>query len=185
MAMILGIGNTLLKDEGIGIHLLNYVKQNNPHWPLDEQIEMLDGGTLSFDLLSNIQAEQDLLVLDAINLSQPPGTVYCFQDEAIDEFLAKPGKSVHEVSLQDLFDMSRLIDQLPHRRALIGIQPDIIDWGSDLTPKVEQALPLAQIQINQILQQWGVISPVPGERDNLEKVFKQCSHAKSQKEKVL
>jgi len=154
MTMILGVGNTLLKDEGLGIHLLDHLKTHNPQWLSDGQIEMIDGGTLSFDLLSSIQAEQDLLVLDAVNLQQPPGTVYCFQGEAVDEFLSKPGKSVHEVSLQDLFDMSRLVDQLPKNRALIGIQPEIIDWGSDLTPVVHQALAEAEQEVKRILLEW-------------------------------
>ena len=159
MAMILGIGNTLLKDEGIGIHLLNYIKAQNPQWESHYNIEMLDGGTLSFDLLSSIQAEQDLLVLDAVNLQQTPGTVFCFQDQAVDKFLSQPGKSVHEVSLQDLFDMSRLVGQLPKKRALIGIQPDVIDWGNDLTPAVHEALSDAESQIRLILKEWGAISP--------------------------
>ncbi|MCP3851240.1 MAG: hydrogenase maturation protease [Gammaproteobacteria bacterium] len=154
MTMILGVGNTLLKDEGLGIHLLDYLKTHNPQWLSDGQIEMIDGGTLSFDLLSSIQADQDLLILDAVNLQEPPGTVYCFQDEAVDEFLSKPGKSVHEVSLLDLFDMSRLVDQLPKNRALIGIQPEVIDWGSELTPIVYQALAEAEEQVKCILQQW-------------------------------
>lgn len=158
MTMILGIGNTLLKDEGIGIHLLNYIKAQNPQWVSYDKLEMIDGGTLSFDLLANIRADQDLIVLDAVNLQQPPRTVYCFEDQAVDEFLSQPGKSVHEVSLQDLFDMSRLVGQLPQKRALIGIQPDIIDWGSDLTQMVHQALPAAASRIEQILAQWGAIS---------------------------
>ena len=163
MAMILGIGNTLLQDEGIGIHLLNFLKVQNPHWISSdapfEQIEMIDGGTLSFDLLSSIRAEQDLLVLDAVNLQKTPGTVYRFQDEEVDKFLSQPGKSVHEVSLQDLFDMSRLVEQLPQRRALVGIQPDIIDWGNELTHTVHQALPKAEIQIKKILEEWKAFSP--------------------------
>jgi hydrogenase maturation protease len=122
---------------------------------------MIDGGTLSFDLLSSIRAEQDMLVLDAVNLNLPPGTVYCFQDQEVDKFLSQPGKSVHEVSLQDLFDMSRLVDQLPKKRALIGIQPDIIDWGSNLTPTVHQALAEAEKQIRQILEEWGAIAISP------------------------
>jgi len=154
MITILGIGNTLLQDEGIGIHLLNHVEKNQSQWPLDEPLECLDGGTLSFDLLASIHAEQHLIVLDAINLKQPAGTVFCLQEQAMDDFLSQPGKSVHEVSLQDLFDMSRLVGQLPARRALIGIQPGRIDWGSELSPCVYQALPRAVAQIKQLLQQW-------------------------------
>jgi len=159
MAVILGIGNTLLKDEGIGIHLLNYIKAQYPQWGSDFNIEMIDGGTLSFDLLANIQADQELLVLDAVNLQQAPGNVYCLHAQAMDEFLSQPGKSVHEVSLQDLFDMSRLIEQLPQKRALIGIQPETIDWGSHLSQTVQQSLASAAIQAQLVLEQWGSLQP--------------------------
>ena len=160
MAVILGIGNTLLKDEGIGIHLLNYIKAQNPQWESDFNIEMIDGGTLSFDLLANIQADQELLVLDAVNLQQAPGNVYCLHAQAMDEFLSQPGKSVHEVSLQDLFDMSRLIEQLHQKRALIGIQPETIDWGSHLSQTVQQSLAPAAIQAQLVLEQWGSLQPI-------------------------
>ncbi|MCU7940402.1 MAG: HyaD/HybD family hydrogenase maturation endopeptidase [gamma proteobacterium symbiont of Bathyaustriella thionipta] len=155
MAVILGIGNTLLKDEGIGIHLLNYIRMQNPQWESEFNIEMIDGGTLSFELLAEIQADQELLVLDAVNLKQAPGSVYCLQAQEMDQFLTQPGKSVHEVSLQDLFDMSRLLDQLPQKRALIGIQPETIDWGSHLSQSVQQSLAYAAIQANLVLEQWG------------------------------
>ncbi len=159
MAIILGVGNTLLKDEGIGIHLLEYIQSHFPHWQTLHAIEMVDGGTLSFDLLSLIQADQELIVLDAINYKQsPPGTIYNFQSQDLDFFLSQPGKSVHEVSLMDLFDMSRLSEQLPDKRAMVGIQPDIIDWGNDLTPSVADALPEAAEVVKNVLQQWGILS---------------------------
>ncbi len=79
----------------------------------------------------------------------------------MDQFLAQPGKSVHEVSLQDLFDMSRLTEQLPEHRALIGIEPETIDWGSQLTSDVNQSLSKAGNKVKQVLELWGVIdSPV-------------------------
>ena len=156
MALILGIGNTLLKDEGIGIHLLNYIQSHYPEWEAKFGIEMLDGGTLSFDLLTHIRADQELIVLDAVNLKQQPGTVYCLQSQSMDHFLSQPGKSVHEVSLMDLFDMSRLSEQLPEQRALIGIQPDCIDWGDQLTSSVQEALSAAALEIKQVLSDWGV-----------------------------
>ena len=158
MAVILGIGNTLLQDEGIGIHLLNAVKEKYPCWQADFNIAMIDGGTLSFDLLNIIQSDQDLLVLDAVNLDKPPGTVYCLAAEEMDKFLSQPGKSVHEVSLQDLFDMSRLTGHLPEKRALIGIQPATIDWGSELTQSVQQSIEEALVQVEHVLQQWGSLN---------------------------
>lgn len=165
MAVILGIGNTLLRDEGLGIHLLNYLESLHPKWQSHFGIELLDGGTLSFDLLANIRADQELIILDAVNLKQSPGTVYCLQAQAMDSFLSQPGKSVHEVSLQDLFDMSRLTEQLPLKRALIGVQPDCIDWGSNLSQTVQNALPCAAIEVKQVLAQWGVFSQQASQND--------------------
>ena len=157
MTVILGIGNTLLKDEGIGIHLLDYIQKAYPQWVQQFDIQLIDGGTLSFDLLTLICSTQQLIVLDAVRLKQPAGSVYCLQDQAMDQFLAQPGKSVHEVSLQDLFDMSRLTEQLPEHRALIGIEPETIDWGSQLTSDVNQSLSAAGNKVKQLLEQWGVI----------------------------
>lgn len=157
MALILGIGNTLLRDEGTGIHLLNYIQSQYPQWQAQSGIEMLDGGTLSFDLLTHIRADQELLVLDAINLKQSPGSVYGLEGQAMDQFLSQPGKSVHEVSLMDLFDMSRLSEQLPEKRALIGIQPESIDWDDQLSESVQKALPDAAMKVHQLLCQWGVL----------------------------
>lgn len=157
MTVILGVGNTLLKDEGIGIHLLDYIQKAYPQWEQQFDIQLIDGGTLSFDLLTLICSARKLIVLDAINLNQSPGKVYCLQDQAMDQFLSQPGKSVHEVSLQDLFDMSRLTEQLPQQRALIGIQPDTIDWGSELTCDVSQVIPEAAGKIEQLLAQWDVL----------------------------
>ncbi len=157
MAIILGIGNTLLQDEGIGIHLLDYIQKAYPHWEQQFDIQLIDGGTLSFDLLTLICSTQKLIILDAIRLNQPAGSVYCLQDQSMDQFLAQPGKSVHEVSLQDLFDMSRLTEQLPEQRALIGIEPKTIDWGSQLTSDVNQSLSEAGNKVKQVLEQWGVI----------------------------
>ena len=134
----LGIGNTLLKDEGIGIHLLDYIQKAYLQWEWQFDIQLIDGGTLSFDLLTLICSTQKLIILDAVRLKQPAGSVYCLQDQAMDQFLVQPGKSVHEVSLQDLFDMSRLTEQLPEHRALIGIEPETIDWRSQLTSDVNQ-----------------------------------------------
>ena len=157
MAIILGIGNTLLQDEGMGIHLLKYLQEHYPQWQSQHNIEMIDGGTLSFDLLSLIQYDQELIVLDAINNKQSPGSVFHFHSKEMDKFLSQPGKSVHEVSLMDLFDMSRLSEQLPEKRAMIGIQPDIIDWGDQLTPKVFDALPEAAEKVKQVLGEWQLL----------------------------
>ncbi len=154
MVLIMGIGNSLLQDEGIGFHLLERLRLEKSHWP----VEFLDGGTLSFNLTTAIESCSHLIVLDAANLHQAPGTVKSFLNTELDDFLNKPGKSVHEVSLSDLFDMTRLTESLPDYRALIGIQPKTISWGENLTAEVYQSQSKAMQQVESILLDWGILS---------------------------
>lgn len=153
MVLILGIGNSLLQDEGIGFHLLERLRVEKSHWP----VQFIDGGTLSFGLTSAIESCSHLIVLDAANLNKPPGTIQSFFNTELDKFLNKPGKSVHEVSLSELFDMTRLTNSIPTHRAMIAIQPKNMSWGENLTQEVNAALPYAVELIESILIDWEVL----------------------------
>ncbi len=137
--LVLGIGNTLLSDEGVGIVA---VRDLETRFGTRKDIEFLDGGTLSFTLAVAISECTALLVIDAAELGASPGTVQSFIGEEMDRFLGENRKStVHEVGLIDLMNISRLTGHLPKRRALIGIQPALVDWGEMLTPVVATAMP--------------------------------------------
>ena len=149
--LILGIGNTLLSDEGIGIHVLQALQAR---YPQIENVEYLDGGTLSFSLASWIETADRLIVIDAAEFHQPPGTVRILRNEEMDRFLGLPRRSVHEVSLLDLLDIARLTECLPEPRMLLGIQPEIVDWGEYPSAAVAAAIPQAVKEIEQQLRQW-------------------------------
>ena len=137
--LVLGIGNTLLADEGVGIVA---IRELEARFGTREDMEFLDGGTLSFTLAVPISECTALLVIDAAELGATPGTVRSFEGEEMDRFLGANRKSsVHEVGLLDLMSVSRLTGHWPERRALIGIQPALVDWGEALTPAVAAALP--------------------------------------------
>lgn len=137
--LVLGIGNTLLADEGVGIAAMHELETK---FGSRGDIEFLDGGTLSFTLAVPISACDALLVIDAAELGGVPGTVRSFEGEEMDRFLGENRKcSVHEVGLLDLMSISLLTGHWPQRRALIGVQPAVIGWGEDLTPEVAAALP--------------------------------------------
>ncbi|MCU7834569.1 MAG: hydrogenase maturation protease [gamma proteobacterium symbiont of Taylorina sp.] len=153
MVLILGVGNSLLQDDGIGCHLLKRLHLEKPHWP----VEFLDGGTLSFGITTAIESCSHLIIIDAANLHKPPGSIELFFDTKLDEFLNKPGKSVHEVSLSDLFDMTRLTDSIPAHRLMVAIQPQNITWGENLTEAVYLAQSEAIKQIEVVLTNWGII----------------------------
>ena len=149
--LILGIGNTLLTDEGVGIHALDLLRSSYPDLP---DVAFIDGGTLSFTLAAYIEDCDKLIVLDAAQLKAPPGTVKTMVGEEMDAFLGAVRRSPHEVSLLDLFDIARLTESLPKKRALIGIQPGRIEWGMHPTPPVEQALGKVVSEAMNLLAQW-------------------------------
>ena len=157
--LILGIGNTLLSDEGVGVRMLAYMQR---HFPGLTGIDYLDGGTLSFTLAAWIERAENLIVVDAAELNAAPGTVAVFAGEEMDRFAGKTKRSVHEVSLGDLLAIAHLTETLPENRALVAVQPRDVDWGHSLSNPVKQALPKAADHIFDFLQRWTSASEQPG-----------------------
>jgi hydrogenase maturation protease len=149
--LVLGIGNTLLSDEGAGIHALNLMQST---FADHSGFTFLDGGTLSFTLARWIEDCGNLIVFDAAELHLPAGSVKTLEGADMDAFLGAAKRSAHEVGLMDLMDIARLTDHLPANRALIGIQPETMGWGMQPTDKVEQALPKAVEQAAMLMQIW-------------------------------
>jgi len=157
--LILGIGNTLLSDEGVGVIAMQTLQRTLGHRP---DLEFLDGGTLSFTLAVPIAECDALIVLDAAMIEGPTGSVACFEGDAMDRFLGENRKaSVHEVGLIDLMTIARLTDHWPTRRALIGIRPEKIDWGEALTPAVASGVRYMCQQAEGLLDQWCTAKPTP------------------------
>lgn len=153
--LMLGIGNTLLSDEGAGIHALNLFELYHPEPP---NLTYIDGGTLSFTLAAYIEDCDNLVVFDAAELHAPAGTVRAMAGREMDAFLGAARRSPHEVGLLDLFDIARLTESLPDNRALIGIQPQNIEWGMAPTLPVEKALVSAVEAAESLLVQWGQLA---------------------------
>lgn len=149
--LVLGIGNTLLSDEGLGIHLLHYLRSNYPDLP---GVTYLDGGTLSFSLAPDIEDCDNLVVLDAAQLEAEPGTIRLLIGPDMDAFVGHGKRSVHEVGLADLMTIATLLNRLPARRALLGIQPAEFGWGESTSALVSRAIPEAASQVVALLYKW-------------------------------
>jgi len=150
--LVLGIGNTLLGDEGAGVHAMRRLEKSCGGLA---GVEFVDGGTLSFTLAGLIESSAALIVLDAAEMKAAPGSVAVFEGERMDEFLGSERKrSVHEVSLLDLMALAALGGRLPARRALIGIQPQQIDWAETPSEVVAEAIPQACAQARELIERW-------------------------------
>jgi hydrogenase maturation protease len=135
--LILGIGNNLLTDEGVGVHVAWYLDEHHRDTP---GVTVLDGGTLSFTLAEPIAVHDNLIVVDAARFGEPAGTIRCLEGEEMDRYLTGNRASVHEVGLMDLFDIARLSGTFPRHRALIGVEPASLGWGDYPSATVAPAI---------------------------------------------
>lgn len=148
--LVLGVGNTLLADEGAGVHAMQLLEQSY-ELPCTR---FVDAGTLSFTLASEIADARNLIVFDAAQIDAAPGTVRLFLDDEVDAWLKSGRRSVHEVGFADLMDIARLEGYLPERYALIGIQPEVLGWGDRPGAAVEAALPVAARYAADLIKTW-------------------------------
>jgi hydrogenase maturation protease len=150
--LVLGIGNTLLTDEGVGVHVL---KALEPMLAGCSDVTLLDGGTLSFTLAGPIEEADALIVVDAANIKSEPGEWALLEGEAMDAFLMSNRKStVHEVGLTDLRAIAILAGHWPDKRAMLAIRPGIVDWGEYPTPAVAAAIPPVCAAIKELIREW-------------------------------
>lgn len=142
--LILGIGNNLLTDEGVGVHVVRFLASSHGD---DPAVTFLDGGTLSFTLAEPIAEHDNLIVVDAARFGESPGSIRCLEGNDMDRYLTGNRRSVHEVGLMDLFDIARLSGTFPDLRALIGVEPASIEWGEfpseQVAPAVEKVAAMA------------------------------------------
>ncbi len=140
--LVLGIGNVLLRDEGVGVQVIRDLEARveRGELALPPDTELLDGGTLGLDLLPRISDARALLLVDAIDLKDEPGTIRILRGPEIQGALSGH-VSPHQVGIGDLIAAARLMGTLPNAVVLVGIQPLEIEIGLELSPPVRAALP--------------------------------------------
>ncbi|MGA8212118.1 MAG: HyaD/HybD family hydrogenase maturation endopeptidase [Candidatus Sulfotelmatobacter sp.] len=133
--VVLGLGNTLHSDDGIGPQAIERLR-SDPGMP--EDVALIEGGTLGLELLTYIWDCSYLLVLDAVDVGQPPGTLIRMSSE---ELQTLPGQgSVHQLGVADLLVALRVLAQRRPTVVLLGVQPATTDWGTELSPAVEAVM---------------------------------------------
>ena len=147
---VLGVGNTLMTDDGVGVHALKHFEARHP----DPDVDCLDAGTVGLALMPRLGDLDGLVAVDAMRLGKSPGTITVLTGEAMDAHLRNHHGSVHELGLSDIMDALRLADDLPPRRALVGIEPETIDWGTEPTSTVVAVIPEAVDAIHDLITTW-------------------------------
>lgn len=149
---LLGIGNILLSDEGIGVRVVEAIQER---YNLPDDLEIIDGGTMGLDLLPFIEHKDRLLIVDAVNIGQPPGTITEIEGDDIPRFLAVK-MSVHQIGLPDMLSAAKMMGILPREMCLVGIQPEILKTGLEMSETMTANLDLLIDAVSNRLRAWGI-----------------------------
>jgi len=148
---IVGVGNILLKDEGIGVHIAHSLQQTD----ISHDIKVIDVGT-SPDLPYYVKDCDKLIIVDAVQGGGKPGTFYRFHPHDANIESGEMA-SAHELGLGQSLEMMRLMGSEPREIVIIGIEPKEIGWGMELSAELQQKIPEI---IDLILSE---INPRPGD----------------------
>jgi hydrogenase maturation protease len=149
--LILGVGNLLMSDEGVGVHVIQRLVAA---YQLPEEVQILDGGTLGMDLLYYLEGVENLLLIDAVEAHKEPGTLIRLEGDEVPAFLSIK-ISPHQLGVPDMLAAAKLKDTYPQRIVLWGVQPERLEIGLDLSPKVESNVDIIIENILDQLQAWG------------------------------
>jgi hydrogenase maturation protease len=150
---LIGMGNILMRDEGVGVHAVKAVEER---FEVPPELDIIDGGTAGLDLLPFLEGRDRVLLVDAVDFGKDPGFIGELANEAIPAAFGKDKASLHHVGLAEVLATARLLDILPREICLIGIQPHTIDMGLELTEVLEQHFDRLIARISDRLRDWNL-----------------------------
>ncbi|XWJ93222.1 HyaD/HybD family hydrogenase maturation endopeptidase [Phytobacter ursingii] len=151
--LVLGVGNILLSDEGIGVRVIEALEQR---YVMPEGVEVLDGGTAGMELLEAMANRTHLIIVDAIvSRKSEPGELLILRDEEV-PVLFNNKISPHQLGLSDVLSALRFTGEFPDKITLVGVIPQSLEPNIGLTPTVEASLELALQAVLAALQESGI-----------------------------
>ena len=152
--LVLGVGNILLKDEGVGVRV---IEQLQAEYSFSPNVRLMDGGTLGIRLLDDITGADHLIVVDAVRNDQPPGTLYRLLAEDLTRCVSFKN-SLHQTGLLETLAYAEMLEQRP-TTVVLGIEPeDISPWGTQLTATVRKHMAALVSNVLMEIQQAGGIA---------------------------
>jgi hydrogenase maturation protease len=151
--VVLGMGNLLRRDEGLGIRALERLEAC---FHLPDAVKLVDVGTLGLELLSYLEDATHLLVLDAALTDGPPGTLLRVAGEEVPAFFGMR-TSPHEIGLADLLAVTRLRGTAPREVVVLGMQPEVIELGWELSDAVSAHLDELVAAAAEELTRWEIV----------------------------
>jgi hydrogenase maturation protease len=150
--LVLGLGNILLADEGVGVRVVEHLQAR---YCFPEETQVMDGGTLGLDLLPYVEDTDRLLVIDAVDMRAEPGTVVRIENDEVPTFLSIK-VSPHQMGLADILSAARLLGHLPEDLVLWGVQPSVIEASLELSPPIAAQVDVLADGVLADLSRWGI-----------------------------
>lgn len=149
--LVLGLGNLLLSDEGFGVQAIGRLRAR---WRFDDDVEVMDGGTLGLGLLPALEDADRILVLDVVEVGATPGTLVRLSWNDLPRAL-RVKVSPHQETLEEALALLELRRGRPEAFEVVGVQPRSLAWGVVLSAPVKAALEPALAEVIRILARWG------------------------------
>lgn len=135
--VVLGIGNTLLSDEGVGVHVIEALEKA---FLLPPDVEVIDGGTCAMEMLEQLENLDLLVVVDCVRSGSPPATHVVIKGDAVPVFF-KTKLSPHQIGLSDVLASLEFTGKAPKATVIVGIEPASMALGMEPTPAVAARIP--------------------------------------------
>ncbi|MDO8931206.1 MAG: HyaD/HybD family hydrogenase maturation endopeptidase [Rhodocyclaceae bacterium] len=142
--VVLGIGNLIMQDEGVGVRVVEALQRDHE---MPEGVTVVDGGTSSMEMLDELSHLDRLIVVDAINAGKPPGTLLRIEGDDVPVFF-RTRLSPHQIGLPDVLASLEFLGAAPKEMMILGVQPQTMELGMELTPLVASRVPEL---VNQVL----------------------------------
>lgn len=146
--LILGVGNSLMRDEGFGVHVVHRLKERQ----LPDNVRLEEGAVGGFNLLGSLEGVERLLVVDVMMIDSPPGELHLLKPGPEFKETGKRIISFHQVGILELLAIWRLLGKEPETIFLVT-RPEKIDWGTELSPPLQLAAEKAVEVIPRICQE--------------------------------
>ncbi len=151
--VVLGVGNILLTDEGVGVRVVEALGER---YRLPPDVELIDGGTCGMEFLEQLENLDALIVVDCVRCHQPPATPVLLTGEQVPVFF-KTKLSPHQVGLCDVLASLELTGRAPRETVIVGMQPVSMELGMELSPEVAARLPELLAMTVAELRRFGVV----------------------------
>ncbi|QSV45709.1 HyaD/HybD family hydrogenase maturation endopeptidase [Geobacter benzoatilyticus] len=136
--LIFGAGNLILSDEGFGVHCIKYLEDN---YIFPEEVELFDGGTLGIMVTHKIEEADRVYIVDTVETPGAPGEVFRFEKEDIMLNRLPVKLSPHQIGIQEMLFISEMRGGCPPRVSLLGVIPETLDAGNELSATLGERLP--------------------------------------------